>query len=71
MTQFMSGRLARGVEARLHNLGRPVTLLYFARSADCRSCAAQRRLLEEVVALSEKLALEIFDLQADRGEAAR
>lgn len=71
MTQLMTSRLVREVEARLRKLAHPVSLLYFARSGECGTCAAQQALLEEVTALSEKLALEVFDLDADSGQALR
>lgn len=71
MTRFMSGRIGREVEARLGKLANPVSLLYFARSGECGTCAAQQALLEEVTALSEKLALEVFDLVADSDQAVR
>ncbi len=57
-------------------LVRPVKLLHFSREAsplvlpesmrseDCPFCDETRRLLEEVAALSDKVALEIVDVEA-------
>lgn len=54
----------------LENLEHPVTIVNFTQQFECESCADTRQLLEELVALSDKLKLEVYDLVADAAKAA-
>lgn len=59
------------VSARLQSLKDPVTLVYFSQRHACGSCHQQRELLDELAALSDKIALEVHDLVDDAELAAR
>jgi glutaredoxin-like protein len=48
----------------------PVRVLYFGKQDDCDYCADTRQLVEEVTALSDKIELEVYDLDQD-AEIAR
>jgi glutaredoxin-like protein len=52
----------RGIFA---NLKEPVSILLFISPENCDTCNDTRQLLEEVVAIDEKLSLAIYDLDAD------
>ena len=46
-------------------LRKPVTILFFTREQDCPLCKETRQFLDELVALSELLRLEVHELPAD------
>lgn len=48
----------------------PVQVLFFGQESDCHYCADTRQLVEEVVELSEKIDLQIYDIEKD-AEIAR
>lgn len=50
-------------------LKQPVEVLFFGGDQNCEYCDDTRQLLEEVTAISEKLNLQTFDLQADQAVA--
>jgi glutaredoxin-like protein len=54
------------------DLREPVAVIFFRSQAEnCEYCVETRQLLEEVVSLSEKLSLEVYDLQSDAELAAK
>lgn len=48
----------------------PVHVLFFGKEDDCDYCGDTRQLVEEVVSISDKLSLEVHDLEAE-GDLAR
>ena len=48
----------------------PVDVVLFSSTANCEYCESTQQLLEEVTGLSEKIQLEVHDLDADRDLAA-
>jgi alkyl hydroperoxide reductase subunit F len=60
-----------GAELRrvLGNLVSPVKLVFFTQENACPACAQQRQLLEELVALSSKLQLKVYDFVLHGDEA--
>lgn len=71
-------RVGKGVNMRLLNesitqqvkevfegLQYPVHILFFGQKQGCEYCEETQQLLEEVTALSDKLSLSIYDLDAD------
>jgi glutaredoxin-like protein len=71
MGTFLDDQAQKHVAAELENLARPVKLLYSPRAHACGACREQQTLLEELAALSDKLALEVRELVADDAEAKR
>jgi NADH-dependent peroxiredoxin subunit F len=71
MPQFINAEAANEVRAQLKNLVAPVTLLYFTQPVSCGACREQQTLLEQLVALSDELKLEVRQLAADDHEAKR
>lgn len=51
-------------------LKQPVAVLFFNGDENCEYCEDTRQLLEEVLALSDKFSLKVYDLAADQ-ELAR
>jgi alkyl hydroperoxide reductase subunit AhpF len=52
-------------------LDKPVAILFFGRQTDCDYCSETRQLAEEVAAISDKLSLKAYDLDADAAIAAQ
>lgn len=71
MPGFMSKEVRQEVREHLKDLPQPVRLLYFTQKYACGACAEQARLLQELVALSDKLKLEVRELVADAAIAKR
>jgi glutaredoxin-like protein len=49
----------------------PVQVLFFDKQTDCDYCADTRQLVEEVVELSDKIDLKIYDLEKDNEIASQ
>lgn len=47
----------------------PVKLVVFTQQEKCALCAETRQLLEEVAAVSDKVSVQAYDLEADRAMA--
>lgn len=72
MAPFIDESTGEAVRRSLGQLARPVRLVLFTQGATaCTTCREQRQLLEELVALSDRLSLEVKDLVADASEARR
>ncbi|MBN2600943.1 MAG: thioredoxin family protein, partial [Candidatus Marinimicrobia bacterium] len=48
-----------------------VKIIHFTQSIECSYCRETRQLMEELVLLSEKLSLEIYNFQIDREEVTK
>jgi alkyl hydroperoxide reductase subunit AhpF len=68
---LLNDDIRQRVQKRLAELHAPVRLVHFTRAAGCEYSAEARQLLEEVQALSDRVTLEVFDLDAAPVEAAR
>lgn len=72
MTRLIDDRTISVLERSLGELVLPVRVVLFTqRITACATCRERRHLLEEVVALSDKLSLEVRNLVADASEARR
>jgi glutaredoxin-like protein len=58
------------IQQRLQSLQDPVRLVHFTQVLGCESCRDTQKLLEEVAALSGKLALEVHNFPMERERAA-
>jgi glutaredoxin-like protein len=58
------------IQERLKEMAEPVKLVHFTRKMDCDLCPHTQQLLEELVSLSTKLSLEIFNFQIDKDKVA-
>ncbi len=59
------------VQEFLAGMSKPVRLVHFTQALDCDLCEETRNLLEELVPLSNKLSLEIFNFQLDKEKLAQ
>ncbi len=64
MTKFMDDKITEQIEDLFAELQEPVSILFFEKEA-CTYCEDARQLIQEVAALSEKLDVQIYDLQED------
>lgn len=71
MAKLLDDETRDEVRALVEGLHAPVTLLFFTQQHACGACVTQRRLLEELVELSDKLRLEVKELVQDTEEARR
>ncbi len=70
MELLLSREVGEQVKQVFRNLHFPVSILFFSsRSQNCEYCEQTQQLLEEVVALSDLLSLEVLDLEDDALQA--
>jgi alkyl hydroperoxide reductase subunit AhpF len=58
------------VRERLQALTAPVRLIHFTQELGCETCTDARLLLQDVAKLSERVQLEVHNLQLERAHAA-
>ena len=58
------------LKKRFENLDKAVKIVNFTQELECQYCRETRGLLEEVAALSDKINLEVYNFQIDKGKAA-
>lgn len=63
---LFSPRDEKLIRERLERLSSPVRLINFTQELECQFCAETRQLLQALVNLSDKLALEVYNFQLDR-----
>jgi glutaredoxin-like protein len=63
--KLLNEQIVNQVSGIFSDLKEPVAILLFTTSENCEVCDDTRQLLEEVVAINEKLNLTIYDLEAD------
>ena len=71
MATSLTDAAKKEVRTHLAGMNRPVRLVCFTQKNACGACREQQQLLEELTALSPKLALEVRELIADAAEAKR
>lgn len=55
----------------LGKMANPVRLAFFTQTLNCETCDITKQILEEVVALSDKLEVRTYNYAIDRDEAVR
>lgn len=70
MQELLNEEVKGQVREVFSQLKEPTEVLFFGKSEDCEYCDDTRRLVEEIVRLSDKLALSVYDLDED-AEIAR
>ena len=53
---------------QLEQLQNPVKLVFFTQALDCDYCPLTQQLLEEVISLSDKLKLQIYNFNIDKDQ---
>lgn len=70
MEKLLNDQVIKQINGVFAELAEPVQIILFASQERCDYCTETQQLLEEVAALSDKLELKVYDLQADQ-EIAR
>lgn len=71
MTNLLNENVTAQIREIFAGLTQPVHLMFFGRSQNCEYCGDTRQLMEEVAALSDKLSLDVYDLDADAALASQ
>lgn len=69
--QLLNDQVATQVKEVFDSLQDPVKVIFFGQKEDCEYCDEAQRLLEEVIALSEKLTMDVYDLQEHAAVAGK
>ena len=70
MANLLNDSIRQQVSEAFAELREPVQVLFFGSEEDCQYCEDTLKLVEEVTGLSDKLSVQVFDLQADAEAAA-
>jgi len=68
-TKVLNDTIVEQVREVFNQLQEPVQVLFFAQEAGCEYCEDALSLIQEVVALSDKLSLQVYDLDRDEAVA--
>ncbi len=70
MSNLLNEDIVSQIREVFEKMDQPVHVLFFGAAQNCEYCGEARQLAEEVIALSDKLSLDVHDLDAD-AELAR
>ena len=68
-TKLLNDEITGQVREVFDQLNNPVALLFFGSKTNCDYCEDTQQLIEEVAEISDKLTLDVYDLEADTGTA--
>ena len=68
---FLKDEDRKLIKERLSVMTDKVKIMHFTQSIECSYCHETRQLMEELVLLSDKLSLEIYNFQIDREEVTK
>jgi len=68
-TKLLNSEVIEQVMEVFQGISEPVKILYFGKGSECEYCSDTVQLVSEVVDLSEKLSLEIYDIDEHAGLA--
>ncbi|HEX6304115.1 MAG TPA: thioredoxin family protein [Anaerolineales bacterium] len=71
MTELLNQEVKDQVSQVFAELKEPTHVLFFGQQDDCEYCDDTLQLVEEVVALADKLTLEVYDLEENADVAER
>ena len=71
MAELLDDKTKKQVKAVFAGLKSMVRMLFFTQENACTMCREQKKLLQELVSLSDKLKLEIFDFKKDTSEVLK
>lgn len=69
--QLLNEDIVRQIEEIFDGLKEPVAVLFFGQKENCDYCPDTFQLVQEVVGISDKISLSVYDLQEDAGLAAQ
>lgn len=71
MEKLLNEEVIKQIQDAFQDLEEPVKVLFFGAEKDCQYCDDTRQLVEEVVNVSEKIDLEVYDLNEDAQKAKK
>lgn len=71
MPELLNKDVKSQVREVFGQLKEPVEVLFFGRKTECEYCEDTRQLVQEVVALSDKLDLSVYDIEDEAELASR
>ena len=71
MATLLNADVIKQIEDAFAPMKEAVQIMYFGQKEGCDYCADTRQLIEEVVEISDKLSLEIYDLDDDADVAEK
>jgi glutaredoxin-like protein len=71
MAQLLNADVVKQIEEAFAPMKEAVQLLYFGKKDGCDYCDDTQQLLEELAPISDKVSLEIYDLEADADVAEK
>lgn len=69
MASLLNETLQKQVSEVFSQLKEPVQIMFFGKKTNCEYCDDTHRMVEEVASLSDKIKLNIFDLDQDSAQA--
>lgn len=64
-TKLLNDEISQEILDVFQQLQEPVQVLFFGKQTGCDYCDDTRQLVEEVISLSEKLSLGVYDIEED------
>ena len=71
MAQLLNADVVKQIEEAFAPMKESVELLYFGKKDNCDYCADTQQLLEELAPISDKLGLDIYDIDDDADVAEK
>jgi glutaredoxin-like protein len=71
MPKLLNADVIKQIEDAFAPMKEPVHILYFGQKENCMYCKDTQQLIEEVVEISDKLSLDIYDLNDDADVAEK
>lgn len=71
MEKVLDEQITRQIQQAFDDIQEPVQVLLFGSKENCDYCNETQQLLEEVTALSDKVALSVYDVNEDQEIASR
>lgn len=66
MEKILDDQIVQQVKEVFEKLKRPVQILFFGANEGCETCETVQQLLGEIVAIDDRLGLDIYNLKSDK-----
>lgn len=66
---FLNEEVREQIKERFQGLKDAVELIVFTQQSECQYCEDNRKLVEEIAELSDKISVKVFDFQTDKEQA--
>lgn len=71
MANLLNEDIQQQVSEFFKQMQEPVQVIFFEKKTDCEYCGETRQMVEEITALSDKLYLDIYDIDDDQAVAGQ